>query len=148
MSEQQNKALRATASCLCGGVAFEVHGPLRQVVHCYCSQCRKTHGLMGPYTQASLDDVVFTSEATLKWYQSSDQAKRGFCKDCGASIFWQPVNGDRVSISAGMINAPTGLEVIGHIYVEQMADFATLPDDGLPRFATTSAGKLDGDLSN
>jgi len=148
MSEQENKALRATASCLCGGVAFEVHGPLRQVVHCYCSQCRKTHGLMGSYTQASLDDVVFISDTTLKWYQSSDQAKRGFCQDCGASLFWQPTDGHIVSISAGLIDPPTGLGAVGHIYVEHMADFSRLPDDGLLRFATTSAGEMDEDLSN
>ena len=148
MNERKNKPLRATASCLCGGVAFEVHGPLRQVVHCYCSQCRKTHGLMGPYSQAQLDDIVFVRQATLKWYASSEKAKRGFCKDCGASIFWQPVEGNKVSISAGVIDPPTKLDVIGHIYVEHMADYCTLPNDGLPRFATTSAGKLDGDLSS
>ncbi|NQV45416.1 MAG: GFA family protein [Rhodospirillales bacterium] len=147
MTNQKLVTQRATASCLCGGVSFEVHGPLRQIVHCYCAQCRKTHGLMGPYTQARLDDLVFTSQSTLKWYRSSDQAKRGFCQDCGASIFWQPTKGDMISISAGMIDPPTGLNVIGHIYVEHMADFSTLPDDDLPRFATTSAGKLDGDLS-
>ena len=147
MSNQKFDVARATASCLCGGVSFEVHGPLRQVVHCYCAQCRKTHGLMGPYTQARLDDLVFTNRASLKWHQSSDKAKRGFCQDCGSSIFWQPTNGDMISISAGVINPPTGLSVIGHIYVEHMADFNNLPDDGLPRFATTSAGELNGDLS-
>lgn len=147
MSIQNNNNLRAKASCLCGGVAFDVHGPLRQVVHCYCSQCRKTHGLMGPYTQARFDDLAFQNQSTLKWYQSSDQARRGFCSDCGASIFWKPVTGDMVSISAGLIDPPTGLEVIGHIYVNDIADFHTLPDDDLPRFAASSAGKLDGDRS-
>ncbi len=102
---------------------------------------------MGPYTQARFDDLDFHSQSTLKWYQSSDQAQRGFCSDCGSSVFWKPVEGDMVSISAGVIEPPTGLDVIGHIYVDDMADFHTLPDDGLPRFATTSAGKLDGDLS-
>lgn len=147
MNDQTTETVRATASCLCGGVAFTINGPLRQVVHCYCSQCRKTHGLMGPYTQALLDDLDFTSDSTLKWYSSSEHASRGFCSDCGASIFWQPVNGDKVSIAAGMIDPPSRLSTIGHIYVEQMADFHDLPDDGLPRFATTSGGKLDGDLS-
>jgi len=138
---------RATASCLCGGVSFTVHGPLRQVVHCYCPQCRKTHGLMGPYTQAQHEDIVFSEQKTLKWYQSSELARRGFCQDCGASIFWHPTGGASISISAGLIDPPTALSVVGHIYVDSMADFCVLPEDGLPRFATTSAGKLDGDLS-
>lgn len=151
MSDKTDESLRATASCLCGGVSFHIRGPLRQIVHCYCGQCRKTHGLMGPYTQASWVDLDFSSDKTLKWFQSSDTAQRGFCGECGASIFWRPVKddqpGDMVSISAGVIDPPTRLDVIGHIYVESMADFCILPDDGLPRFPTTSAGKLDGDLS-
>jgi len=106
---------------------------------------------MGPYTQAHWDDLVFSSDVTLKWYASSDQAERGFCNECGASIFWRPVQngvaGEKVSISAGTIDPPTGLDVIGHIYVQDIADYCAMPDDGLPQFATTSAGKMDGDLS-
>lgn len=152
MNDRTIGEIRATASCLCGGIAFEIRGPLRQIIHCHCGQCRKTHGLMGPYTKAHWDDLAFSSDATLKWYASSDHAARGFCSECGASIFWRPQKedgalGEMASISAGAIDPPTRLEVIGHIYTRDKADFCDLPDDGLPRFETTSAGKLDGDLS-
>ena len=30
-------------SCQCGGVKFEITGPLTGVAHCHCSQCRKAH---------------------------------------------------------------------------------------------------------
>ena len=31
-------------SCLCGGVEFEIAGPLMAPLNCHCSQCRKQHG--------------------------------------------------------------------------------------------------------
>ncbi|HBS15496.1 GFA family protein, partial [Alloalcanivorax venustensis] len=29
-----------TGSCLCGGIAFEVRGPLAPIQVCHCQQCR------------------------------------------------------------------------------------------------------------
>ncbi len=142
----------STGQCLCGNVAYEVHGPLRSVVHCYCGQCRKTHGLMGPYTQAEQSALVLINDTGLQWYRSSDQAERGFCNRCGSSLFWRRIGDnqtgvERISISAGTLDQPTGLSVAGHIYTEDLADFHTIPDDALPKFQTTSSGNLDGDLS-
>jgi len=31
-------------SCLCGGVEFEIDGPLTAPLNCHCSLCRKQHG--------------------------------------------------------------------------------------------------------
>ncbi|WP_442475962.1 GFA family protein [Roseovarius litorisediminis] len=39
-------------SCQCGAVRYEVAGPLRQVVGCHCSQCRKTSGHYVAATQS------------------------------------------------------------------------------------------------
>jgi hypothetical protein len=33
--------MRVRGSCLCGGIRYEVDGPLGMVVHCHCSMCRK-----------------------------------------------------------------------------------------------------------
>jgi hypothetical protein len=38
-----------------------------------------------------------------------------------------------VSIAAGTLDEPTGLRMIGHVYVSQVGDYYELPDDGLPR---------------
>ena len=31
-------------SCLCGGVRYEVNGPLKAMAYCHCVQCRKASG--------------------------------------------------------------------------------------------------------
>jgi hypothetical protein len=43
MPEDQHQ-IRATGGCLCGAVRYEVRGPLRPVVYCHCTQCRRTSG--------------------------------------------------------------------------------------------------------
>ena len=33
-----------TGSCICSAVRFELHGPLRQIIACHCTECRKASG--------------------------------------------------------------------------------------------------------
>ncbi len=54
---------------------------------------------------------------------------------CGSSLFWDAPGRATISIAAGSLDEPTGLEVIGHVYVEQAGDYYALPDDGVPLHA-------------
>jgi len=67
-----------TGSCLCGAVQYETRGELRPVVACHCSQCRKLTGHHMAATASLLKDFSITKNDGLKWYASSDYAKRGF----------------------------------------------------------------------
>ena len=112
-----------TGSCLCGDVAYEVTGDLRPVVNCHCLQCRKTTGHFMAATAAGLTHFNITEDKGLKWYRSSDTARRGFCGSCGASLFWQGDGKDYVAISAGTVDGPTGLQTEGHIFCEAAGDY-------------------------
>lgn len=125
--------VRATGSCLCGGVAFKVRGPLRDIVACHCSQCRKTTGHFLPATQARTDAIDFSSDETLRWYRSSPEAERGFCGRCGGALFWRPTGGDVTSIAAGSLDPPTGLTIREHIFCDDKSDYYEL-SNGKPRF--------------
>ena len=118
-------------SCLCGKVKFMVKGNLRHVLNCHCSQCMKTHGNFAAYTSTLEDNLKFISKKTLKWYRSSQKAKRGFCNKCGASIFFKFINSDTISISAGLFKNPTGLKEKMNIFVKNKLDYyklnSTLP---------------------
>jgi len=84
MSSRNNKII----SCLCGGIQLKTKGPLRHVSNCHCHQCMKTHGNYAAYTSSLEKDIKFIKKRTLKWFRSSKKAKRGFCKKCGASMFF------------------------------------------------------------
>lgn len=117
--------------CLCGAVRFRVRGPLRGVVNCHCGQCRRTHGHYAAYTEAPWAAVAFDADAGLGWFESSAEARRGFCRQCGASLFWERVGADAVSIAAGSLDQPSGLTTVGNIFVADKADYYDLPA-GLP----------------
>jgi hypothetical protein len=132
MSEQPPQMIGATGACLCRGVQFEVRGPLRDVIVCHCGQCRRTHGHVSAYTSAARADVVLDEESTLKWYASSQRARRGFCSECGASLFWEPEGEGRLAIAAGCLDTPTGLKTVRHVFVHDASDYYEITDD-LPR---------------
>jgi len=121
-----------TGSCLCGGVRYEIRGPLRDVVACHCSQCRKTSGHFVAMTSAPVDAINFLAADTLVWYRSSETAERGFCNRCGGNLFWRILDGDTLSITAGSLDTPTGLKTAEHIFVADKSDYYDL-EDGVPK---------------
>jgi hypothetical protein len=126
---------RATGRCLCGAVTYEVRGPLRDIVLCHCVECRRWGGAAGAFSATRADDLVVVETEALRWIDSpaSDHgARRGFCADCGSSLFWQAAGSERIGIAAGTLDEPTGLQVVAHIYTRQAGDYE-LRDDGLPR---------------
>ena len=119
--------------CDCGAVRYQARGPLRDVTNCHCGQCRRTHGHFAAYTNADKDGLSFIEDRGLKWYKSSDFARRGFCGECGASIFWEAQTSDQIGIAAGTLNGPTGLKTVAEIFVADQPDYYRLDPD-LPHF--------------
>ncbi|WP_127562344.1 GFA family protein [Nioella ostreopsis] len=118
-----------TGSCLCGAVHFIVTGPLRPVIACHCSQCRKTSGHHVAATSARRDRIAVTGEVT--WFQSSATARRGFCATCGSNLFWDGA-GENLSIFAGSLDGATGLKIAGHIFCADKGDYYEIPK-GVPQ---------------
>ena len=117
-----------TGRCECGAVRFAVAGEMREVVNCHCGQCRRFHGHFGAYTNCNLADLSFAEQGGLRWYQSSAVARRGFCGECGSSLFWQRLEGGTISVAAGCLDAPTGLRTVRHIFVAHRGDYYEIAD--------------------
>jgi hypothetical protein len=118
-------------------VRFRVEAPLRDVLVCHCVECRRWHGHVSAMTSVRRDQLSFVDDRGLAWIDSPDSdahARRGFCRDCGSSLFWEPAEGNAIAIAAGTLEPPTGLATAGHWYLSQASDYYELPDDGLPRF--------------
>jgi hypothetical protein len=72
-------------SCLCGGVRFEIDGPLMRSSHCHCRQCQKAHG--APFrTRAPVAAADFRFLAGEELV-STPGTHRGFAK-CAARLCW------------------------------------------------------------
>ncbi len=109
--------------CDCGAVSFEVEAVRETVTICHCSQCRRTSGHLWAATHAAYDKVNFTSDQGLEWYHSSDFAKRGFCKNCGSSLFYRMNDEEGIGIAAGCLDLPTALKTGRHIFVKDKGDY-------------------------
>jgi hypothetical protein len=125
--------------CLCGAVRFEVRGALRPVIFCHCEMCRRASGHFVAATACPRTALHLVSADTLRWFVSSEHARRGFCSVCGSQLFWEPIAEGYVSIMAGALDRPTGLKASGHIFVESAGDYYEL-SDRLPK--QTGNGEL------
>jgi len=119
-------------NCLCGAVSFEIMGEIPPANACHCSQCRKQSG----HYWASIDipetSLKLTSADTLRWFQSSEKVRRGFCGTCGSFLFWDPATKPEIAVATGSLEAPTGVRLAGHIFTANKGDYYEI-SDGLPQ---------------
>jgi hypothetical protein len=83
---------------------------------------------------------VLLERRGLRWVESPESdagARRGFCSECGSSLFWDAPRRATISIAAGTLDTPTGLRVAEHWYLSQAGDYYEIPADGAVRHATS-----------
>jgi hypothetical protein len=80
-------------------------------------------------TAARTRDFQLSPEAPVQWYDSSSEARRGFCARCGSALFWQGAGKDYLSIAAGTLDDPRDLRIACHIHVADRAPYEHIPDD-------------------
>jgi hypothetical protein len=110
-------------SCECGAVAYEAEAAVRDVTICHCGQCLRTSGHAWASVSVPADSVSLTGEENLRWYTSSDIARRGFCTTCGSSLFFERLGKNRTAIGAGTLQQPTGLKTGKHIFTADKGDY-------------------------
>ena len=118
-----------SGGCLCGQVRFTVQGPLREVLLCHCSQCRKMSGHFWAASSAPRECVDIYKDTGLQWFQSSKEAKRGFCSLCGSSLFWSHTAKTTLSFAAGALDRPTRLKTGAHIFFDDASDYYRVHPD-------------------
>lgn len=128
-----------SGACLCGGLRYQVEGPMRSLVHCHCSMCRKHHG--APFASfvrgATAGFRWLAGESTVVTYRSSADGVRPFCPTCFAVA--PTVLGDDVFLPAGNLIGELGDVGGAHVFVESKAAWHTIAD-GLPQFDAMPPG--------
>ena len=67
----------------------------------------------------------------LGWYDASDKARRGFCKNCGSFLFWDAHEEDGLSFAAGALDDAADIKLVQHIFVADKGTYYD-PDPGVP----------------
>jgi hypothetical protein len=127
-------------ACLCGGVAYELDGPLEGggITSCHCTRCRKARA-------AAHASNLFVALEHFRWLRGEarlhsykvPEAQRFtqfFCGDCGApQPFANPARGSAV-IPCGSLEDDPGPREARHIFVSSKAPWFEIAGE-LPQFA-------------
>ena len=113
-------------ACLCGGIQFTVQPPSLFCCHCHCRFCRTAHGAAFVTWVGAAEErfELNDPEERLVWYQSSKQSRRGFCAQCGTTLFFASdlapgeIHVARALIEGGIDRAPAA-----NVFYDQRADW-------------------------
>lgn len=120
-----------SGSCLCNAVTFEVEGELGAIDACHCEQCRRWTGHYLVSTDVPRSALRVKGENKLAWFSSSEKVRRGFCSECGSSLFFDPLDQkkhDWIAVSMGAFDKPTRAALALHIFVGEKGDYYEITD--------------------
>jgi len=129
--------IRYRGQCLCGGVRFSFGEVLEPPVACHCRECQRQSGAFWVAVTVPANDLEIEAQR-LAWVSATPRAWRGFCRDCGGYLFWQPATRESVDIAFGALEETNGLALTAHIFCDEAR--LAIPEDGLPRFARGRPG--------
>ncbi|HEY9028731.1 MAG TPA: GFA family protein [Burkholderiaceae bacterium] len=122
--------------CLCGGIRYEIDGPLQAPEHCHCSMCRKAHGAAFS-TNAVVDAAhlrVVSGADLLTEYESSPNRRKGFCGRCGSQLFIRRTNRPGIAVvTLGTLDGDPAVRPQRHVFTASRASWYDI-DQALPRF--------------
>jgi hypothetical protein len=101
-----------TGACLCGAVRYAAATDAAGLGACACDQCRRHTGSLLVGLGVMADAVRW--DGVPATYRSSGWAERGFCRDCGSTLFYRVTAGPMAgytSLAAGTLDDLSGLSL-------------------------------------
>ncbi len=129
-------ALPLTGGCLCGGVRFEVAEAPLGASYCHCTRCQRRTGTAASASAAVRREAlrILAGEELIRCWQPPDGAAKCFCSECGAHLWAQREDGDRLFVRMSAFDRDPGVRPAFRQYVAYAAAWEPIPDDGLPRY--------------
>ncbi|HEY0512117.1 MAG TPA: GFA family protein [Thermoanaerobaculia bacterium] len=131
-------ASHAQGSCACGAIKYAVILPVKWCAHCHCHACRRNHGApIVTWFGVANENFRLSGREHLKWYLCSDEAKRGFCMDCGTPLLFMSTRWpDEVHVTRASLLSEVSIMPGAHLYTDQRADWFPF-EDSLPHCEKT-----------
>lgn len=124
-----------TGACLCKGVHFRARPPTLFCAHCHCRFCRRAHGAVF-VTWFGVPESAFeitAGQRMLRWYRSSQQSRRGFCTQCGTTLFFaSEASPGEMHIALATADGPIDRAPGAHVFFDHHVAWFE-PGDSLPR---------------
>lgn len=128
MSEQQFEG-----GCQCGRIRYVISAEPMLAAICHCTMCRRAHAAPAVAWAMFEESQVKFTRHDLKQYQSSAEAQRGFCANCGSQIsFTASFLPGLIDISIGSLDDPESIVPSLHYWHAEHLSWVEFADD-LPR---------------
>ncbi|WP_424136132.1 GFA family protein [Roseomonas chloroacetimidivorans] len=117
--------------CLCGASRYTARGEPINIRICHCRLCQKATGAAFNARVLMPREAV---EATgpIGRVASSAELKRGFCTQCGTTLFSERASAGVVGLTFGSLDDPDAFQPTDHIWTSSKQSWLRL-DDGLPQ---------------
>jgi hypothetical protein len=120
----------ATGGCQCGKVRYAFNVAPQNAHVCHCRMCqRATGGVFAALAGGPKNEIVWT-KGEPAFFQSSNLAKRGYCRDCGTPLtFSYDIPEARLYVTIGSLDAPNAVPIVIQYGVESRLDWVKFCDD-------------------
>lgn len=125
--------------CLCGAVSFVGRNPPETFSICHCRMCRQWTGSALFGVSFAEEDVTWAGTENIVTKQTSDWARRGWCRECGSNLFFQfTAKGpfpDEIELPLGLFDDPNGFRLRSEIFADEAPDSYAIVDQGHRRLS-------------
>lgn len=121
--------------CLCGEIELRIAGPIADILHCHCDNCRRISGNYVAASRVAFDDLEVVDPGDRLGWHHLPYARYGFCSGCGSTLFF--VANDRADMAAvmvGVLDDVSELTLGGVWFVDDAQHHNPLPAD-VPHFS-------------
>ncbi|MBM3459711.1 MAG: GFA family protein [Armatimonadetes bacterium] len=117
--------------CLCGAIRIQLIGEPLSCAHCHCRWCRLAHGAaFVTWLGVAEENLVIEAGAEcVSWFSASTGARRGFCRVCGATLFYAAeVCLGEVHVARACVEDPSAPTPAAHAFSDQQVPWVELVD--------------------
>lgn len=119
--------------CLCGSCRYESTGEPINVRACHCHRCQKATGAPF-YARVLVSRDTVEMSGPVRWFDAGTSVRRGFCTECGTTLFSERPNDNVIGLTMGSLDEPNAFSPSEHIWTSSKQQWIKL-DDGLPGYA-------------
>lgn len=113
--------------CLCGSVTLTAETDNPKLRACHCDMCRQqTSGAFFSIKTVQGSEQV---SGVVKTYRSSDWAERGFCPNCGSTLWYATVADKVRNFAAGLFPNAGGAPLVIEFFADQCPQGYALAGD-------------------
>jgi hypothetical protein len=116
--------------CHCGAVTVSIPDDSPGVIACHCGDCQKLHGNFFAMLAVDRDKLQWGADSSVKWYDSSNKARRSFCKKCGSRLAKDPHGSPKVLVSVGLFPKDIARRIQKQVMPESKPAWYDLPHEG------------------